>query len=95
MLDFESKINRITPAYTAYLHFKVRVTNIGTQKIDRSLLATYGIVIAAFQVIDKLSHSWFFQDTFLLADISMEVVLGMLFPILGNADVQFVEKKLT
>ena len=44
---------------------------------------------------DKLERIWFFQKTFLLADISTEVVLGMLFLTLSNADVQFVEKELT
>ena len=33
-------------------------------------------------------------ETFLLADISMEVVLGMLFLTFSNADIQFAEKKL-
>ena len=65
------------------------------KKIAGSSPATYGMVIAAFQVVDKLGHSWLFQETFLLANISMDVVLGMLFLILSNADIQFVEKELT
>ena len=44
---------------------------------------------------DKLGRAQFFQKTFLLADISTEVILGMLFLTLNNIDVQFVEKKLT
>ena len=95
LLDFKSKVNVMTPAYAAHLGFKVRVTNVGVQKIDRFSLATYGMVITAFQVINKLGRSWFFQETFLLADIKMEVVLGMLFFTLSNADVQFAEKELT
>ena len=53
------------------------------------------MVIAAFQVVDKLGRSQFFQETFLLADISMEVVLSMPFLILNKADIQFAEKELT
>ena len=45
------------------------------------------MVIAAFQILDTIGCSWFFQETFLLADISMEVVLSMLFLALSNADV--------
>ena len=60
LLDSESEVNGITPAYVGHLSLKVRVTNVDMQKIDRSLLATYGIVITAFQVVDKLSRSWFF-----------------------------------
>ena len=44
---------------------------------------------------DKLKMTWFFQKTFLLDDISTKVVLGIPFLTLSNADVQFVEKKLT
>ena len=53
------------------------------------------MVLASFQVEDKLGRIRFFQETFLLADISTEVVLGMPFLTLSNADVQFVEKELT
>ena len=45
------------------------------------------MVIAAFQVANKLSHSQFFQETFLSANISIKVVLGMQFFILSNIDV--------
>ena len=43
----------------------------------------------------KLNRARFFQKSFLLAEISMEVVLGMLFLILSNANIQLEEKKLT
>ena len=60
MLDFESEINAMTLAYTTQLDLKVRKMNVGAQKIDGFLLETYGIVIAAFQIFNKLSHFWFF-----------------------------------
>ena len=85
----------MTPAHAAHLGLKVRVTDVGAQKIDRSSLANYGMVIAAFQVVDKLDRSQFFQETFLLADISIEVVLGMPFITFSNADVQFTKEELT
>ena len=47
----------MTPAYTVKLGLKVRKTNVSAQKIDGFSLTTYGMVIAAFQVFDKLSHS--------------------------------------
>ena len=53
------------------------------------------MVLASFQMEDKLERIWFFQETFLLADINMEVVLGMPFLTFSNADIQFVEKELT
>ena len=95
LLDSGNELNAMTPAYVAHLGLKVRVTDVGGQKIDGSSLATYGMVIAAFQVVDKLGRSRFFLETFLLVDISMKVVLGMPFLTFSNADVQFAKKELT
>ena len=95
LLKSGSKVNAMTPAYAAHLDLKVRMTNIDTQKIDGSSPATYSMVIAIFQVVNKLGRSWFFQETFLLANISMKVVLGMPFLTFSNTDVQFAEKELT
>ena len=85
----------MTPAYAAKLGLQVRKTDIGAQKIDGSTLETFEMVLADFQVEDKLERVRFFQESFLLADISTEVVLGMPFLTLSNADVQFVKKELT
>ena len=95
LVDSGSEVNAITLAYAAKLDLQVRKTDIRTQKIDGSTLKTFGMVLADFQVEDKLKRARFFQKTFLLADISAEVVLGMPFLTLSNADVQFVEKELT
>ena len=94
LLNSGSKVNVMTPAYAAQLGLKMRKTNFGAQKIDGSSLATYGMVIAAFQVLDMLDCSWFFQKTFLLADISKKLVLGMFFLTFSNVDVQFAKKEL-
>ena len=36
LLDFGSKVNAMTPANVAHLDLKVKVTNVGMQKIDKS-----------------------------------------------------------
>ena len=77
----------MTPAYASKLGLRVRHTDVRTQKIDGSTLQTFGMVLANFQVEDKLRKTRLFQETFLLADISMEVVLGMPFLTLSNANV--------
>ena len=94
LLDFGSEVNTITLAYVAHLGLKVRVTNVGAQKINGSSLITYDMVIAAFQIVNKLGRSRFFQKTFLLANINIKVVRGIFFLTLSNADLQFTEKKL-
>ena len=95
LIDSGSEVNAMTPAYAKQLGLRTRRTDVGAQKIDGSLLATYGMVIAAFQVKDKLGRARFSQETFLLADTSMEVVLGMPFLTFNNANIQFAEKELT
>ena len=72
LLNSESEVNAITLAYAAQLGFKVQKINIGAQKINRFLLVTYGIVIATF---------------YLLANISMKVVPGMVFLTFSNDDI--------
>ena len=44
---------------------------------------------------DKASRSRFFQKTFLVAKIKFEVILGMFFLKISNADMSFGEKTLT
>ena len=77
----------MTPGYTLKLGLKIRPIDVRAQKIDGSTLKTFGMVLASFQVENKLERPRFFQETFLLADLSMEVVLGMPFFTLSNANI--------
>ena len=47
------------------------------------------MVIAAFSVVEKANRVRFFEKTFLVANVSPEVVLGMPFLTLSGADVDF------
>ena len=82
-------------AYTKKLGFRVRKTDVGIQKIDGSILETYSMVIAGFQVQDKFGKARFFQETFLIADIRVKVVLGMPFLALSKVELDFIKKELT
>ena len=95
MLNSGSKVNAMSPAYAKKLGLKTRKTNVGAQKIDGSTLETFGMVIADFQVEDKGGMLRFFQEIFLVADTKFEVVLGMPFLKISNADVAFGERTLT
>ena len=55
LIDSGRKVNVITPVYTAKLGFKMQKTDVGIQKIGGSLLKIYDIVIATFQIFNKLS----------------------------------------
>ena len=65
LIDSGSEVNAMTPAYASKLSLKVHHTDIGAQKIDGSTLEIFGIVLANFQVEDKLGRAQFVQETFL------------------------------
>lgn len=54
LINSDSKINTMTPVYISKLGFKVQKINISAQKKDSFSLKTNDIVLAAFQVLNKL-----------------------------------------
>lgn len=64
--------------YKAKLGFTTQKTSIGAQKIDDIALETYSMALARFSIQDSLKRVLFFEKTFLLANISIEVILEML-----------------
>ena len=81
------------PAYTTKLGLRAKKIDVGVQKIDGSYLDTFEMVIADCSVKDKLRRVRFFQETLLLANIGLEVVVEMLFLTFNGADIRFVEQK--
>ena len=53
------------------------------------------MVIAGIQVKDKLGRPRIFQESFLLAETSMEMVLRMPSLTFSSTDIQFAETELT
>ena len=82
------------PAYATKLGLCAREIDVSVQKIDGSHLDNFEMVIADCSVKDKLGRVQFFQETFLLANIGLEVVLGMLVLTSSKADVRFAEREL-
>ena len=95
LLDSSSKVNAMNPTYAKRLGLKTQKANVGAQKIDGSSLETFRMVIANFQIEDKSGKPRFFQKTFLVADTKFEVILGILFLKINNANVAFDEGTLT
>lgn len=48
LIDFDSEINVITPAYIIKLGFKIYITNVEVQKIDYSTFAIFKIILTSF-----------------------------------------------
>ena len=81
-------------AFTLKLVFRVRRSNIQTQKIEGSILKTFEIVQASFQKKDKLRRLRFFQKTLLLANFNIKMVLKIFFLTFSNTNIKFAKKKL-
>ena len=61
LIDSGGEVNAMTPAYTSTLGLRARHTNIGAQKIDGSTLQMFEMILADFQVEDKLGKARFFK----------------------------------
>ena len=48
------------------------------------------MIVAGFLLIDKANQVKFFEDIFLVTNISLEVVFGIPFLILSDADIDFL-----
>ena len=88
-LDSSSKINIIYPTFAKELGLPIRPTDVTAQKIDGIMLDTYEMVVVAFSVTDKANRVRFFEETFLVANISSEIVFEMPFLTLSDADIDF------
>ncbi len=84
----------MSQAFAQLLGLKIRKTNVGAQKIDGTTLETYGMVVSIFSVSDKDGRERFFEESFLLANVSPDIVLEMLFLTMRNADVDFQARDL-
>ena len=94
LINLGSEVNTIHPSFAKQLGLPIRPTDIKAQKIDGTTLDTYWMVVAAFSVVDKANQVKFFEETFLVANISPEVVLGMFFLTLSGANVDFLGREL-
>lgn len=79
LINSNNKVNTITLAYTIKLDFIIQKTSFKAQKINGSLLEIFNIVLACFLLQDNLEKVCFFEKTFLLADINIEIVLELWF----------------
>ena len=89
LLDIKSKVNTMSQAFTSQLGFKIQKTNIEAQKIDNTTLKTYEIIVSTFSILDKDNREKFFEESFFLADVKSNVVLGILFLTISNANIDF------
>ena len=80
----------MNPDFVKKLNLQVYKTKVGAQKINSSKLDTFGMVIASFSMEDKKERSHFFEEIFLLANISIDITLKMAFFTLSNDEIDFI-----
>ncbi len=84
----------MSQAFVQQLGLTIRKTNVGAQKIDNTTLETYGMVVSTFSISNKDRRKRIFEESFLLADVKPDIVLGMCFLTISNADVDFQARDL-
>ncbi len=84
----------MSQTFSQQLGFKICKTNVGAQKIDDTTLETYGMVVSTFFVLDKDGRESIFEESFLLADVKPDIVFGMCFLTMNNADINFQARDL-
>ena len=94
LLDSGSEVNTIHPTYTQELGLSMKTTDVGAQKIVSTMLDIFKMVIAVFSVMDKANRVRFFEETFLVANISPKVVFGIPFLTMKGAHIDFLGRKL-
>ena len=89
LINLGSEVNAIYLTFAKQLGLPIRPTNVRAQKINGTMLDTYEMVVVAFSVEDKANRVKFFEEIFLVANVSPEVVFGMLFLTLSSTDIYF------
>ena len=94
LFDSGSEVNAIYSTFSWELGLPIRTIDVGAQKIDSTMLDTFKMVVVAFSVTDKANQVRFFKETFIVANVSPEIVLKMFFLTLSGADVNFLGREL-
>ena len=89
-----NEVNTIYSIFIKELRLLIRPTNIRAQKINGIKLNIYRPVVGAFSEINKANRVKFFEETFLMANISPKVITRISFFTLSSANVDFLDQKL-
>ena len=94
LINLGSEVNAIHPSFAKQLGLPIRLTDVEVQKIDGTTLDTHKIVVVVFSIVNKANRVKFFKETFVVANVSLEVVFGMPFLTLSGTNIDFLGQKL-
>lgn len=84
------------PGFAKKVGLQIWYINVGTMIINNFKLDIFDMAITTFLIKGKDKKSWFFQKTFLLANISIDIIaLEMFFFTLNNIKVNFDNQNLS
>ena len=89
LLDSGSEVNTVSRKTVKVLELQIFHIYWCVMTIDRVRLNTYGIVLATISVDNKHGQTCWFEETFLIADTSQDVILGMPFLKLADSNICF------
>lgn len=95
LIDSGSKVNAISPSLVKSLKLSTLHIYWGAATIDGFCLATFGMVLATFLVEDKHGRTRWFEETFFIANVTHDVVLGMPFLKLADPNIRFAKGTLS
>lgn len=84
----------MSQVFAFQLDLKIQKTNIGAPKIDDATLKTYEIIVPTYSILNKDDKVRFFEKSFLLANIKLNIVFGIHFLTINNVDIDFKAQKL-
>ena len=94
LINSESEVNIIYPSFANQLGLLIKPIDVRAQKIYGTMLDTHEIIVAAFLIVDKANQIRFFEETFLVANVSLEIVFGILFLTLSSTGIDFLGQEL-
>ena len=94
LIDSGSEVNLISRAYANICALTVLHSSVSLEAINHQQVMTHGMGLLVFGVTDQLGQQRFFEETFLIADIPHNIVLGMPFLQLANPDIDWSARTL-
>ena len=94
LFDLGNEVNAIYLIFARKLGLVMQTTNVGIQKIDDTTFETYEIVIVVLSITDQVNNIKFFKQIFLMANVSPNMIRGMSFLTMNDANFEFLKRKL-
>lgn len=88
-------MNAMTSRSVVMFNISIRATSINTQKIDGFAIKTYETILAGFWTKDKVGKIRFFDETFLITNTSMEIVIEIDLLAGNYLDISFSDENIS